>query len=108
MPEVPGTAGGDGAVAVTETTGSGSTVTVTVRYFAAARGAAGRDEEPVVLPEPATVADLIAATEHRHGEPLARVLQRCSYLHNATAVHDRSAILAEGDQVDVLPPFAGG
>lgn len=108
MPEMPGSARGDGAVAVTETTASGSTVTVTVRYFAAARAAAGRDEEPLVLPAPATVADLIADTEQRHGGSLSRVLQRCSYLHNATAVHDRSAILADGDQVDVLPPFAGG
>jgi molybdopterin converting factor small subunit len=116
MPDLPGGAGADAAVTGSSTPGSGvavtrstaSSVSVTVRYFAAAKAAAGRDEEPLELPAPATVADLIGAAEQRHGEALARVLQRCSYLHNATAVHDHGTPLQDGDQIDVLPPFAGG
>jgi molybdopterin converting factor small subunit len=108
MSDTPGPILDGAAVAVTESAGRASTVTVTVRYFAAARAAAGRNEERLVLPEPATVSDVIVAAQQRHGESLSRVLQRCSYLHNGTAVHDRAAFVADDDQVDVLPPFAGG
>jgi molybdopterin converting factor small subunit len=114
MPDLDGSAGADTAVTGSATPRSGavgtrsSSVSVTVRYFAAARAAAGRDEESLELPAPATVADVIGAAQQRHGEALARVLQRCSYLHNATAVHDHGISLQDGDQIDVLPPFAGG
>lgn len=81
---------------------------MTVRYFAAARAASGVDEERLSLPAPATVAAVLRAAVAAHGAELDRVLTRCSYLHNALAVHDRGALLSEGDQLDVLPPFAGG
>lgn len=76
----------------------------TVRYFAAAAEAAGREQEPV---EPGTVGQLRAALAERHGETLARVLQRCSVLVNGVRSEDDAAV-TEGDVVDVLPPFAGG
>jgi molybdopterin converting factor small subunit len=85
-----------------------STVTVTVRYFAAARAAAGIDEESVTVPAPAAVDAVVRAIAERHGDKLERVLARCSYLLNATAVRDRSAAVGGGDEIDVLPPFAGG
>lgn len=81
---------------------------VTVRYFAAARAASGIDEEPMTLPGAATVADVLDAAVASHGEELKRVLARCSYLRNAVAIHDTATELVDGDQVDVLPPFAGG
>lgn len=84
------------------------TTTVTVRYFAAARAASGVDEEELTLPAPVTIAAVLAAAVEAHGTELDRVLGRCSYLHNALAVHARDAVMAEGDQLDVLPPFAGG
>jgi molybdopterin converting factor small subunit len=87
---------------------AGSSVTVLVRYFAAARAAAGSDEESVTVDSPATVAAVIDAITVRHGEALARVLTRCSYLLGATAVHELSTPVSVGDQLDVLPPFAGG
>ncbi len=37
-----------------------------------------------------------------------RILARSSFLLNEVAVRDRSVVLADGDVVDVLPPFAGG
>lgn len=81
---------------------------VTVRYFAGARAAAGLPSEVIELPAPVTVADLLAEATERHGEALARVLARCSFLLDEVAVHERSAAVADGASLDVLPPFAGG
>ncbi|MDQ0634668.1 molybdopterin synthase sulfur carrier subunit [Arthrobacter pascens] len=86
-----------------------------VRYFAAARAAAGVEEERFDLPAGATVSDLLQAVlgverpEPPAGTPpLPRILSRSSFLLNEVAVRDRSVVLAPGDVVDVLPPFAGG
>ena len=85
-----------------------TTATVTVRYFAAARAAAGVETEPLELPAGATVEDVIAAVRRQHGAELARVLDRCSYLLDEVAVRDRTAAVPAGATLDVLPPFAGG
>ena len=86
-----------------------------VRYFAAARAAAGLEEERFDLPAGSTVEALLAAVldveraEPPAGTPrLATILARSSFLLNEVAVRDRSVVLREGDVVDVLPPFAGG
>ncbi len=86
-----------------------------VRYFAAARAAAGVDEERFDLPADATVSSLleaILAVERPDPPagtpPLARILSRSSFLLNEVAVRDRTTVLNPGDVVDVLPPFAGG
>ena len=80
---------------------------VEVRFFAAARAAAGKDSDVVELPDDATVGDLEAVLAT--GNPdLARVLLRCSYLRDSVAVRDRSRVLAPCSVIDVLPPFAGG
>ncbi len=84
------------------------TQTVTVRYFAAARAAAGTDTESVELAAGSAVDDLLAALRARHGEELRRVLERCSFLLDEVAVRAHTAPLADGATVDVLPPFAGG
>ena len=85
-----------------------TTATVTIRYFAAARAAAGAETEPLELREGATVDDALAAIRERHGAELARVLDRCSFLLDEVAVRDRSAIVPAGATLDILPPFAGG
>ncbi|KKE99169.1 MoaD/ThiS family protein [Mycolicibacterium obuense] len=82
-------------------------MTVTVRYFAAARAAAGVDDEAVDVDEAATVADLVEVLRAR-GPELARVLARCSYLRDGIAVRDITTPLAPAQTIDVLPPFAGG
>lgn len=86
-----------------------------VRYFAAARAAAGVDEERYELPADATVAALLEAIlaverpEPPAGTPpLARLLSRSSFLLNEVAVRNRATALQPDDVVDVLPPFAGG
>ena len=83
-------------------------IAVTVRYFAAARAAAGTAEELLALAPVATISDVLAAAVERHGDPLVRVLARCSYLLDEVAVHGAATPVADGSVVDVLPPFAGG
>lgn len=81
---------------------------VTVRYFAAARAAAGVESERVELQDGAGVADALDEVSRRHGDGLTRVLARCSFLLDSVAVHDRSAPIPADAELDVLPPFAGG
>ncbi|MEV4057211.1 MoaD/ThiS family protein [Amycolatopsis sp. NPDC049688] len=83
-------------------------VTIVVRYFAAARAAAGTEEEKVQLPDGATVADAVAELRRRHAERLPRILDAVSYLLDGVAVRDLSRPLTDGAELDVLPPFAGG
>jgi molybdopterin converting factor small subunit len=78
---------------------------ILVRYFAAARAAAGVSEEKVAAPDLAT---LLSVISQAHGPTLATVLDRCSFLVDGLACHDRSAPLPADTVVDVLPPFAGG
>jgi len=96
---------------------------VTVRYFAAARAAAGGAEELLTVPALAeismadaghapaarvTVAAVLSVASDRHGPGLARVLLRCSYLLDEVAVHGTDTGVRDGQVLDVLPPFAGG
>lgn len=82
----------------------------TVRYWAAAKAAAGLAEEPY---EAGTLAEALEAARARHrARPdFARVLLRCSFLVDGAPVgrraHD-SVELTDGGTVEVLPPFAGG
>ena len=80
---------------------------ITVRYFAAARAAAGSDSEQLTMRSGATVDELVGGLGGRCQE-LARVLVRCSYLCDGVAVRDRTQQLRAGTTVDILPPFAGG
>lgn len=82
-------------------------IAVTVRYFAAARAAAGAESETVSVPPGAGVTVLAETLAGRH-ERLATVLNRCSYLRDGIAVRDHAAALRPGETIDVLPPFAGG
>lgn len=86
-----------------------------VHYFAAARSAAGREEEHVELPGDRTLASLIreiAAVTRAEPPlgtpPLAQILSRSSFLLNGVSARDLSTALHSGDVLDVLPPFAGG
>lgn len=80
---------------------------VHVRYFAAARAAAGIEEERLDVPVGASIDDLVAILTAR-GPELARILLRCSFLCDGLAVRDRAKSLRTNQIVDVLPPFAGG
>ena len=83
---------------------------VTIRYWAAAKEAAGVQEESV---EAVTLSDLLntVVASRKPDRRLADVLARSSFLVNADPVGraDRqSIVLDDGAVVEVLPPFAGG
>ncbi|MFC0037075.1 MoaD/ThiS family protein [Actinomadura rayongensis] len=82
----------------------------TIRYWAAAKAAAGTAEEPY---DAGTLADALADAARRAGRDgaFARVLARSSFLVDGAPVGTRphaSVPLPEGGVVEVLPPFAGG
>lgn len=83
---------------------------VTVRYWAAARAAAAVASEELCG---SSVADVLAAARQSHQEEprFAEVLSVCSLLlgEKPLGTSDLSRVeVAEGDVLDVLPPFAGG
>jgi sulfur-carrier protein len=83
---------------------------VTIRYWAAAKEAAGVAEESI---QADTLGDLLNAAVARRKPDgrLASVLARSSFLVNADPVGRaarESIVLDEGAVVEVLPPFAGG
>lgn len=80
---------------------------VTVRFFAAAKAAAGTADEQRALPSPADLGNLLGELISDHGSPLSTVLDRCSFLVNEVTAGPATP-LANGAVVDVLPPFAGG
>jgi sulfur-carrier protein len=82
-------------------------IDIGVRYFAAARAAAGSDSEEHTVRAGVTVGELVDELSGRNPE-LARVLLRCSYLCDGLAVRDKAQPLQPGNTIDVLPPFAGG
>lgn len=79
---------------------------VTVRYFAAAADAAGREQELLSFDSVVTLGDLRDQLLTSYGAAMERVLRSGSFLVDGTVSTDRAAIL--GSSVDVLPPFAGG
>jgi molybdopterin converting factor small subunit len=82
-------------------------VEVTVRYFAAARAAAGMEAETLEVAPGTSVKDLVERLGARSPK-LAAVLDRCSFLCDGMAVRNRAEPLRTNQTVDVLPPFAGG
>ena len=84
---------------------------VTIRYFAAARAARGVDREDVALTGSLDAVLREIVTQHSDsstgGLSLAEVFDRCTFLINGQR-SERSAELRDGDQLDVLTPFAGG
>lgn len=82
-------------------------VTITVRYFAAAREAAGVDSSALTLKTGATVDDAIEELCGQ-SDKMILVLQKCSFLCDGVAVRDRTTVLRPHQTLDVLPPFSGG
>ena len=83
-------------------------MTATLRYFAAAKAAAGTGSDAV---EAATLAEALDVVRRRHDDRFARVLGVCALLVDGEPVgaRDHAAVaLRPGAEVDVLPPFAGG
>lgn len=75
-----------------------------VRFFAAARQAAGTGREEI---EGTTVADVLARAIDRHGDTLAALLPSCRVWLNGEEV-DRGTVVRGDDEIAVLPPVSGG
>ena len=83
---------------------------VTIRYWAAAKAAAGVPEETV---DASTLGDALNAVvaSRKPDRRLGEIIARSSFLVNADPVGraDRQSImLDDGAVIEVLPPFAGG
>lgn len=82
---------------------------VTVRYWAAARAAAGVESEQVAA---GTLDEVLAIVQARHpGVQFRNVLATCAVLVGELPVGSRAphtVTLRAGDSVEFLPPFAGG
>jgi molybdopterin synthase sulfur carrier subunit len=85
---------------------------IRVRYWAAAKSAAGTDSDDVAVSGPVTLAALRAAAAALHpGSRLAEVLAACSTLvgeHPVGLADPTSYVIEPGSSVEFLPPFAGG
>lgn len=79
---------------------------IQVLYFAVFRERLGTSAETIELSAPATVADAIAALSARH-PPIAALRGRFRVARNqAFALDDEP--LADGDELALIPPVAGG
>lgn len=79
---------------------------VTVLYFAVFRERIGRDEEPLELPAGARVTDAIEALAARH-PAIGALRGRFRVAVNQDFTDDGHA-LADGDELALIPPVAGG
>jgi molybdopterin converting factor small subunit len=88
------------------------TQVIRVRYWAAARSAAGTAEDAVEVAGPVTLAELRADVVRRHaGSRLEDVIKVCSVLVGDEPVSTRDPAevrVPPGATVEFLPPFAGG
>ena len=81
-----------------------------IRYWAAAKEAAGTAQEAY---QADTLGEALAAARAARADSprFAEVLRRCSYVVDGQPVGTRdhtTVRLADGGEVEVLPPFAGG
>lgn len=84
--------------------------TVRVRYWAAARAAAGRETDEV---PGQTLAEVLAQVRLQHADNprLLRVVEVCSVLVGEQPIGSQdpaSVRVQPGETVELLPPFAGG
>ena len=85
-------------------------VNVMIRYWAAAKDAAGLPEESVAAATLAEVLNVVVASRTPDSR-LRDVLERSSFLIDGTRASRANAeeiMLPEGAVIEVLPPFAGG
>jgi sulfur-carrier protein len=91
---------------------SGEVETVTLRYWAAAKAAAGVAEDVVPVAGPVMLAELLERAVALHPDSrLHAVLGVCSVLVGDRPVGSRDAGSVQfgpGETVEFLPPFAGG
>jgi molybdopterin synthase sulfur carrier subunit len=92
--------------------GRDETQIIRVRYWAAARSAAGCDTDVITVTDTITLSDVVAEVLRRHpGTGLSDVIGVCSVLlgDRPVATEDPASVMVPpGTSVEFLPPFAGG
>ena len=84
-------------------------MTVTLRLFAAAREAAGRGVDEYDRAEVPTMGALLDAAAVAYGPVFAAVLANSRvWVNGDEPVRGRATVLADNDEVAVLPPVSGG
>jgi MoaD family protein len=84
-------------------------VTVTLRLFAAAREAAGRGRQDFEHDLVPTVGALLDAATEAYGPTFALVLRNSRvWVNGDEPAGGPATVLADGDEVAVLPPVSGG
>jgi molybdopterin converting factor small subunit len=84
-------------------------VTVTLRLFAAAREAAGRNADEYDLADAPSVGALLDRACLAYGPTFAAVLASARvWVNGDEPPAGRASRLADGDEVAVLPPVSGG
>jgi MoaE-MoaD fusion protein len=79
---------------------------VNVLYFAVFRERLGIDGEPLALDAGATVATAVTALEQRHA--IVKTLRGRYRIAVNQAMADAEHVLADGDELVLIPPVAGG
>ena len=101
-----------GSSAPDETDDTGGAGTVTVRYWAAARAAAGVETDRLAVSGPVSLAEVTQQVLALHrGTRLDAVIGVCSVLvgDRPSRSQDPAQVVVEpGATVEFLPPFAGG
>ena len=77
---------------------------IEIRYFAAARAAAGVSVERV---NPASLSMILKEVTANNAQ-FAHVIEQCSFLVDSVAVNDIDMPVHAGSFIDVLPRFACG
>jgi molybdopterin synthase catalytic subunit len=80
---------------------------IAVLYFAVFRERVGKDAETVELADGSTVADAIAALEKKH-DAVRALRGRYRIAVNQSMIDGDTAPLADGDELVLIPPVAGG
>jgi sulfur-carrier protein len=84
-------------------------VTVTLRLFAAAREAAGRGHDEYDVSRAPTVGALLDVATTAYGPDFARIAASSRvWVNGDEPAHGPASVLADGDEVAVLPPVSGG
>lgn len=79
---------------------------IQVRLFATLRQLAGWSQQPLELPEGATLDDALAAIDARY--PALTIGKRTFYAAVNQEYAKGDQVLREGDEVAIFPPVSGG
>lgn len=84
-------------------------MTCRLRLFAAARQAAGLASDEFDVPEGTRLRELLAVACDRYGPAFTDVLSGARvWIDGDEPAHGADTVLADGDEIAVLPPVSGG